>query len=89
MISDGYAKTKTFFASEACQMIKTGVATNFCVFEIISAVINISDKTMIIIVKISVIYDDITDIIGKPLEFDEYKKLVYILHVKLFYLFFI
>jgi len=75
-ISDGFAKTKTFFASEACKMITTGIATNFCVFEIISAVINITDKTMIIVVKIAVIYEEINEIIGKPIEFDEYRKMV-------------
>jgi hypothetical protein len=46
------------------------------VFEVINAVINITDKTMVIIVKVNVIYDNISEMIGKPMEFEEYQKMV-------------
>ena len=74
--SDGYTQFKTFFASDACKMIISGEVKTFSVFELINAVVNITDKAMVIIVKINLLYDNLTDIIGKPMEFDEYKSKV-------------
>lgn len=55
-------------------MIISGTVKNFCIFETVNAVINITDKTMVIIVKINLVYDTMNEIIGKPMEFDDYQK---------------
>ena len=75
-ISDGFAQYKTFFASDACKMITSGIAKSFSVCEILNAVVNTTDKTMVIVVKINVIYDNLNEIIGNPMDFDEYQKKV-------------
>lgn len=73
-ISDGFSKIKTFFANESCKLVNSGLAKNFSVIEISSVIVNNGDKTMIIIVKINVIYENVPTLIGNPMEFDEYKK---------------
>ena len=57
-------------------MIISGEVKTFSVFELTNAVVNITDKAMVIIVKISLVYDNLTDIIGKPMDFEEYKSKV-------------
>lgn len=73
-ISDGFSKIKTFFANESCELVNSGLAKIFSVIEISNAIVNNGEKTLIIILKINVIYEDVPSLIGNPIEFDEYKK---------------